>query len=164
MKQIITNFNNTPEKISRISWGGVLAGTITILALLLLLNLFGTGVGIIKPSSVDDPFNYGGTVIWLIVSNLIAVFVGGFIAARTAGLSSSVDGGLHGFLAWALYVIVSLVFYTTFIDTDLSASLKIGAMNHNFMLFCVLLLGLLAGFFGGSIMSSVFTQTEVEKE
>lgn len=39
--------------------------------------------------------------------------MGGMVAGRMSGLPANSDGGLHGFLAWALYLILSIYFVTS---------------------------------------------------
>lgn len=105
------------RKIPRVSWGAILAGGLTAIALSILLNLLGIGLGFtaINPLAESDPFSGlgTGTIIWWIVSNLIALFLGGMVAGKMAGFISKTDGGLHGFLSWCLYTAVSLFFITT---------------------------------------------------
>ncbi|WP_026449494.1 hypothetical protein [Aequorivita capsosiphonis] len=163
MKQIITNFNNAPKKIAHILWGGVLAGTLTILAILLLLNLLGAGLGISAYGEINDPFVSVGTTIWLFLTNIIAVFTGGLLAARTAGLTFYMDGALQGFLAWALYIILSSAFYISIMGNDVSALLNIGFPDHSFLLFWVLLFGAMAGICGG-IVGAILLLNRHKKE
>ena len=114
---ISTEINRTPGRISRISWGAILAGTLTTVALLFLLNLLGLGIGLttIDPLTESEPFRGlgTGTAIWWILSNVAALFTGGLVAARMSGLPSSLDGALHGFLVWALSLILGVIMLTS---------------------------------------------------
>ena len=113
----ITEINETPGRISRISWGAILAGTLTTIALMFLLNILGLGIGLttIDPLTESDPFSGVGisTAIWWILSNVAALFTGGLVAARMSGLPSNIDGALHGFLVWALSLILAIVMLTS---------------------------------------------------
>ncbi len=113
----VAQINETPKRISRISWGAILAGTLTALALMFLLNILGLGIGLTSIDSLTetDPFEGigTGTAIWWILSNVAALFVGGLVAARMSGYTSNVDGALHGFLVWALYLIIGLWMFTS---------------------------------------------------
>lgn len=117
MKTISTHYESARNKFSRISWGGVLAGALAAITISFLLNLLGMGIGLnsIDPMTDSQPFaGLGiGTIIWWVLSNLAALFVGGLIAARAAGLPSATDGGLHGFLAWGVYLVISVLFITS---------------------------------------------------
>jgi hypothetical protein len=67
----------------------------------------------------SDPLNGlgTGTLIWLGLSNLVALFVGGMVAGRMSGYPSKSDGGLHGFLSWALFALVSFFLITSAVGT-----------------------------------------------
>jgi hypothetical protein len=121
MKKQDTNFDNMAAKVSRISWGAILAGTLTALVVVSMLNLLGLGIGFstIDPMTESDPLNGlgTGTLIWLGLSNLVALFVGGMVAGRMSGYPSKSDGGLHGFLSWALFALVSFFLITSAVGT-----------------------------------------------
>jgi vacuolar-type H+-ATPase subunit H len=116
-----TTFENLANKVSRISWGAIFAGTLTALAVVLMLNLLGLGIGLttIDPMTEANPLKGLGTgaLIWMGISNLVALFVGGLVAGRMSGLPSNSDGGLHGFLAWALFAMISIYLITSSIGT-----------------------------------------------
>ena len=121
MKKQDTNSDNMASKVSRVSWGAILAGTLTALAVVSMLNLLGLGIGFstIDPMTENDPLNGlgTGTLIWLGLSNLAALFVGGMVAGRMSGYPSKSDGGLHGFLSWALFALVSFFLITSAVGT-----------------------------------------------
>jgi hypothetical protein len=103
-----------PESISRVSWGGVFAGVAIALTLHLLLNILGLaiGAGVIDPAHNDTPTAAtlsGGSVIWVIVSGIIAAFTGAYVASRLSGRSSRSTGALHGLTTWAVTTLI--VFY-----------------------------------------------------
>ncbi|MGB6150628.1 MAG: hypothetical protein WBG48_01440, partial [Pricia sp.] len=68
----------------------------------------------IDPLTESDPFKgLGvGTAIWWILSNVAALFTGGLVAARMSGLTSNIDGALHGFLIWALSLVIGVYMLT----------------------------------------------------
>lgn len=105
-------FNRFGRKFSRISWGAIFAGGLTALIIVTMLNLLGLGIGLttIDPMTEAQPLSGLGTgsIIWFVVSNLIALFIGGWVAARMAGYPAKTDGSLHGFLAWGLFAFISL--------------------------------------------------------
>lgn len=75
-----------------------------------LLSLLGVALGfsMLDPESATDIGNGSGTAvtIWTIVSLLVSLALGGFIAGRLAGN----DGYIHGFLVWSLTLIIGLIF------------------------------------------------------
>lgn len=114
-------YTHKPEK--SISWRAVFAGTLTVLSVLLILNLIGLwiGLGVINPTETNPMSGVGiGSIIWWVLSNLIALFAGGFVAAR-AGISfTNISGVLQGILTWALYTIVSAWLLTTVVGNIIS--------------------------------------------
>ncbi|MHA7056086.1 TIGR04086 family membrane protein [Aquimarina sp. M1] len=126
METVITNVNNTKQRFSRISWGGVLAGTLTTLTVLILLSLLGLGIGMttIDPMTEQHPLSGlgTGTIIWWIVTNLVAIFIGGMVAARSSGLPSNTDGAVHGFLSWGLSLLISILLVTSTLGSILSGA------------------------------------------
>jgi hypothetical protein len=95
-----------PAALRRISWGAVFAGLIVSIMVSLVLALLGMaiGLGAVNPAEEANPFSgLGmGAAIWWVVSSLIALFCGGWVAARMAGIPKGFDGALHGVLAWGL--------------------------------------------------------------
>ncbi len=103
--------------ISRIHWGAIFAGTLIGLVTLTLLNLLGIGIGLttINPTTESSPFaGLGiGAGIWYIVSSLIALFTGGYVAGKLSGFPKKSNTGLHGLITWALFTMVTLYIFTT---------------------------------------------------
>lgn len=103
-----------PSLPSRVSWGAVIAGAVVALTIGLMLNSLGAGVG---ATSVDatargtpSASSFGiGAGIWFLVSNLIGLAVGGYVAARLSGTSDNTDGTLHGLAVWGTTFLISAV-------------------------------------------------------
>lgn len=95
---------------SQISWRSIFAGVIAVLAISILLSLLGVALGfaLLDPESATDIGNGSGTAvtIWTIISLLVSMAVGGFIAGKLAGN----DGLIHGFLVWALALLFGIWF------------------------------------------------------
>lgn len=85
-----------PGRPSNVSWGAVIAGVVTFLAVTVVLSLVTVGLGL------------GGAGIaagiWGILALGIALAAGGFVA----GALSVRSGLLHGFLTWATSLVVAL--------------------------------------------------------
>jgi hypothetical protein len=117
-----------PANAKRVSWAAVFAGVVVILCVQLGLSLLGVGIGAstINPLTEKSPAaGLGvGSGIWLIVSTLIALYVGGLVAGRLAGMPRRLDGSLHGILAWGLATLA-----TAYILTASVAGLIGGAAN-----------------------------------
>lgn len=110
--------------IKRISWGAVFAGLVVALVLQLALSLlgFGIGVGTIEPTQEENPMSGLGTgaLIWWIVSMLISLFAGGWVAGRLAGMPTTADSILHGIVTWSLFTLVTFYMLTTAVGSIIS--------------------------------------------
>lgn len=104
-------------RVSRVSWGAIFGGALIMLVTLMLLSLLGIGIGVgsINPMEESQPLQGlgTGTLIWWIVSNLIAVFAGAYTAAKLTNLSYQLSGLLHGILTWSLYALISFILLTS---------------------------------------------------
>ena len=103
-----------------VSWGSVLAGTLVALMVLLLLNLLFIGIGIqsIDPATEQDPLAglATGSLVVLIVTNVLALFAGGWVAGRLAGTPRALrrfEGMMHGILTWGLLTLISFFLLST---------------------------------------------------
>lgn len=108
----------------RISWGAVFAGVVIALTVQLCLSLLGLGIGMgtINPTEESNPFSGLGTgsLIWWVVSMLIALFAGGWVAGRLAGIPRTFDSVLHGVLTWSVFTLLSFYLLTTTIGRIVS--------------------------------------------
>ncbi len=115
-----------PAAIKRISWGAIFAGAVIALVTQLALNLLGAsiGFGAIDPATEANPFSGlgTGTGIWLAVSTIIALLLGGFVASRLAGMPDRLDGILHGVVTWGLVTIVTLYLMTSAVGRVLNVA------------------------------------------
>ncbi|RJP24249.1 MAG: hypothetical protein C4520_04405 [Candidatus Abyssobacteria bacterium SURF_5] len=103
--------------LSRISWGAIFAGAVVAVVVQLTLITLGLAIGFatIDPASEQNPFGgLGiGSAIWWIVSSIIALFAGGWVAGRLAGLQRIFDAALHGIITWGLVILLSAYFITS---------------------------------------------------
>lgn len=114
----------------RISWGAVFAGVVIIMVLQLVLSLLGIGIGLttVDPAAGQTP--RAGTLgisaaIWWVVINLIAVFAGGWVAARLAGLPRRIDGILHGLVTWGAATLLLFYLLTSTVSSLVSGTLGV---------------------------------------
>ncbi|AKJ06715.1 Hypothetical protein AA314_08341 [Archangium gephyra] len=95
----------------KVSWGSIIAGVVTALGLWVLLYAFGLALGLstINPQDAGSAKSSGiFTGVWGLVSPLIALFVGGIVAGRCAGVQTKASGGIHGLVMWGLTTLVGL--------------------------------------------------------
>ena len=95
----------------RISWAAIFAGAVVALVVHLALSVLGIGIGAstIDPLAEGNPFRGMGTGsgIWLLITTLISLFAGGWVAGRVSGTHQKVEGSIHGFLAWGIATLVT---------------------------------------------------------
>jgi hypothetical protein len=90
----------------QVRWGPIVAGLVTALSTQLVLSALGVAIGMSSIGGSGAPRSEAGGVgmnigIWSIISLLISLFVGGWIAARTAGRMSRNAALLNGAILWA---------------------------------------------------------------
>jgi hypothetical protein len=93
----------------RLSWGAIFGGTFAALGIWLLLYALGLALGLssVEPSAPSSARGAGiFTGIWSVIAPLIALFVGGWVAARGAGVVNKMGGALHGLVMWGLTTVV----------------------------------------------------------
>ncbi|HET9378730.1 MAG TPA: hypothetical protein VFO40_27410 [Chthoniobacterales bacterium] len=109
--------SHTAEVVTRrISWGAIIGGTIIALVTQITLSLLGIGIGAstIHVQSGQTGSGLGsGSAIWLVLTILISLFAGGYVAGRLAGFPAKQEGMLHGLITFGLATLLSLYFLTT---------------------------------------------------
>jgi hypothetical protein len=108
-------FRGFERPFARISWGAIFAGAIIALAMQLVLTLIGTAVGLatLNPATGQNPSGTTlgiGAGFWLVISSLVSLFLGGYIAGRLAG---TFNGWLHGLATWAVVTMLTIALLTT---------------------------------------------------
>lgn len=97
-----------------LSWGAILAGLFVLMATSWLLYLLGIALGVSIADATDgDAIGMGfgiGAIIWLLLSSLIAYFLGSLLAARMSGKIDSTAGMFHGLTLWGLATTLMVVF------------------------------------------------------
>ncbi len=111
------DFGRLSAAIKRVSWGAIFAGAVVAMVVQLTLNLLGLGIGLqtFDPATDADSFRgFGmGQVIWTVISGLIALFAGGWVAGRLAGMPRKTDGTLHGIVTWGLTTLFTFYLLTS---------------------------------------------------
>ncbi len=104
--------------VRRISWGAVLAGVAIILVVQLAMAMLGAGIGfsLVEPVARETPqptsIGIGAGIYW-IVSAIISLVAGGWVAGRLAGVPRPFDAMIHGLLAWSVATLLTLYLLTT---------------------------------------------------
>jgi hypothetical protein len=126
---VIDNFLNSEAYASGVSWPAVIAGAFVTAALWLILLALGAGMGL---SAVSPWSNAGASaatvsrlgIIWLIIVQIIASGMGGYLAGRLRTKWTIIHTDevyfrdtAHGFLAWAVGLVISAAFLASIITT-----------------------------------------------
>jgi hypothetical protein len=103
----------------RVRWGPIIAGLVTALTTLLALTILGLAIGLTAVDA-ERAAREGGVplrsgiipAIWGALSTLLAFFLGGLVAGRTAAVFDRKWGGLNGMLVFLLAVPLTLFLAT----------------------------------------------------
>lgn len=100
-----------------LSWRRILAGAFAAVAIYFLLTMLGLGLGFAAadPSGDQDTLQtigIGAGITW-VVSTLVSLFVGGWIAGASPLYASPRAGMVQGLMVWSLVMIFSLVTFST---------------------------------------------------
>jgi hypothetical protein len=124
---------------SGLSWAAVMGGAAVTASTSLILLVLGTGVGL---SSVSPWSNAGSTastvnksaIAWLILSQMIASAMGGYLAGRlrTKWVNTHTDevyfrDTAHGFLVWAVGLLLTAGFLTSAVASIAGGIAKAGS-------------------------------------
>jgi len=104
---------NVLEVKNRVQWGPIIAGVLTSLVTLLLLTILGLAVGSSAFEPGTDASDWGtGAGIWGGISAILALFAGGWVAAKTAAVGGNFGGLMNGLMA-GIATILLLIWLTT---------------------------------------------------
>lgn len=101
-----------PGLLEQVHWGAIFAGALSALGILIVLNLIGLAIGlyVLDPAAQDSDVGAATTTagVWWALSALAALFAGGWVAGRLAGVPVRMTAALHGVVVWALAVIAAV--------------------------------------------------------
>lgn len=142
--QPVSDNVNTPYPLgestrSAVSWGAVIAGAVIGAALTITLITGGTGLGFLAVSPWQNDGASGtsiavGTIVWLLVTQIIAYGISGYVTGRLRTKWTDVQRDeiyfrdtAHGFLVWALSSIVGFILLTSITASIISGTAQAGA-------------------------------------
>ncbi len=110
----VTHYRTGISAFRRLSGRAIIAGTLGAIAIQLLLTLLGLAIGMLAldPAAPGQTGAQGvaiGAVIWGMLSMIIALFCGGWIAGWGAGAGEKGHGLIHGFLTWSTMTVFSFL-------------------------------------------------------
>jgi hypothetical protein len=94
---------------TRVSWSAILAGTVIALSCFFALTLFFSALGItMTDAGVRDRAVGYGALIAAIVTVIVSLFIGGWVAAQMTVGENRQEAILYGILTWGAVSLVSL--------------------------------------------------------
>jgi MFS family permease len=135
---ILMKLLTTHDGLPRVLWGPVIAGVILSSIVYLIMSVLGAAIGasLLSPLSQPNPLHgFGfGSGVWVIVTTVLAVFIGSYFAGRC----TPVLGWLHGLLSWAVMTLLIVFGMTSLIGGAVSTlgsvtatSAQVGATAAN---------------------------------
>jgi hypothetical protein len=113
----------------RMSWGAIFGGAVAALGVGALLHVLGFALGLTTlnpndPSSLKGSGMFAG--IWAVVTSLIALFVGGLVAGRGAGVMTRVSGAMHGLVMWGLTTVLGAMLIVSIVSRAVASLASVG--------------------------------------
>jgi len=104
--------------LGRMSWGAVFAGLFVALAIFLMLQILGAGIGLSTVSLTGRQVSSGkalstGAAVWTFIMGLISLFIGGWVTGRLAWQPRKLERILHGLTMWGFFYLVMFWVVTT---------------------------------------------------
>lgn len=124
-----TELDLQKEHPHRLSWGAIFGGAVMALGVWVLLYALGLALGL---SAVDagDPASLRksaiGTGIWSAIAPLIALFIGGIVAGRSAGVTDRLGAALHGGVMWGLTTLAGIYLIANLLGSIIGGAAQLG--------------------------------------
>jgi len=93
---------------SRVSWGAIAAGAAIALTVNAILWMGGLAIGITVVDRVSGRMLTVWSAIWLLVSTLISMFLGGLVVSRVTTGEDKTEAVLYGVILWGFMAVLSL--------------------------------------------------------
>jgi hypothetical protein len=106
----------------RVSWGGIWAGVLSAVGLLILLTA--VGISALQPGETEGSTLGMGAGIWAGLSLLLALFLGGLVSTRVGAISDRTTGFFEGALVWVVSILLMGYLTTSGIGTLAGGAFK----------------------------------------
>jgi hypothetical protein len=110
-------------------WSSVFAGSVFAIAVWILLESLGAGLGlaVIDTDKAGNLRGVGiGTGIWSLLCPLIAIFCGGLVVGRMSSARDRTGAAIHGAVMWALTTLIGLWAVVGVITSLASGAARVG--------------------------------------
>lgn len=114
----VINPKDYVSAVRRTSWGAVIAGVFAAMAMQLLFTALGSAIGLsaayaaLNHDGEGEAFGWG-VGLWWLLTGVVSLFIGGWVAGRLSGVIRARDGMLHGFVMWGVTAMIGLYLTTT---------------------------------------------------
>ncbi|AFE03915.1 hypothetical protein COCOR_01179 [Corallococcus coralloides DSM 2259] len=118
-----------PGSAYKLSWGAIFGGTFVALGVWILLYTLGLALGLssVNPADASSAKSAGiFTGIWSVLVPLVALFVGGLVAARSAGIVDKAGGAMHGAVLWGLTTLLGVMVVGMLVSNVVGAVFNVG--------------------------------------
>ena len=94
-----------------VSWGAIFAGVFVAMTIATVLNLLGLGLDLItfNPDMEQMADMAIISIVWVVLTSIIAMLAGGWIAGRMSGPELLGEGALHGLVMCAVSVFITFI-------------------------------------------------------
>lgn len=121
----LVSTSSTPSLLNRVSWGAIFAGAVIALGTMILLGMMGSAIGFrsVDPNSANAVNGLGiGAAIWWIITSIIALGIGGYVAGRLSGIPDKRSATAHGAAVWGVVTLVTLYLATSAVGSVLNTA------------------------------------------
>ena len=120
---------NVTHCSKRVEWRPIFAGAVAAVGLTFLFNLLTLGIGLTEFVTTQEGMQRLAIVgfAWLFIGGFLMLFIAGWIAGRGVCHGSdlhSCHGMTHGFLAWCVYLLISLFLLASLPNAMITNSLN----------------------------------------
>ncbi len=119
-----------PVPVRRVFWGAIFAGAVVAIVVQLVLSLLGTGIGMstLDPlqHSSPDASTFGIVAgLWWVLTSILSLFAGGWVAGHLAGAPDKEDAMLHGLVTWGLTAIATVYLLSSIVGSIVSGGASV---------------------------------------
>lgn len=143
--------------VGGVRWSSVITGAVIALAIMIFLNTLGVGFGLALTRAGFG----GGLAYWMVAMAAIGLFIGSYLATRSAQIRSVWTGMLYALTVWAVFLLLDVIgvdlygglsrfFYTPGVNTAASGAIRNVAQAGGWWFFLAYLIGLAAALLGAS--------------
>ncbi|HVJ80018.1 MAG TPA: hypothetical protein VNC50_03015 [Planctomycetia bacterium] len=101
-------YETTGSVRSRVSWAAIMAGSVVAIAVHVILSLLGAAIGLTASDSSSAEALGTGAAIWGVITTLVAMFIGGWVAMQMVVGESKGEALVHSIIMWGGVMSITL--------------------------------------------------------